>query len=270
MPINMYVLLNGFSAAAEEYNLHDMDDRSWATGTTSSSLSEGLATMNRLTKISEELAVQNSSLTEANKKLSEENEELKAKVSRLEARLNQQQAAHNPAHIDAEVSKAVKNLYKTFVAEEKFKTEERFTSPHNLYVKNRLFETIRSTGSFTEAADNTIHLAIRGRFTTGKKTNSKTTPVKKANRIRARRYSSYICRRRISLSTGLHKDIMQTAKPADMSELISDEETGSLIVRQPEGRTDEFIKLWLTWMPILQNPGPGCNLLALETTRPDE
>ena len=49
-----------------------------------------------------------------------------------------------------------------------------------------LFETIGSTGSFTEAADNTIHLAIRARFTTEKKTNSKTTPVKKANRIRAR------------------------------------------------------------------------------------
>ena len=59
-------------AAAEEYNLHDMDDRSWATGTSSSSLSEGLEVMNRLTKISEKLAVQNSFLTKENKELSEE------------------------------------------------------------------------------------------------------------------------------------------------------------------------------------------------------
>ena len=72
-------------------------------------------------------------------------------------------------HTDAEVSKAFKNLYKTFPAEEKFKTEERFTSPHNLNVKNRMFETNRSTGSFTVAPDNTIHLAIRGRFLTENK-----------------------------------------------------------------------------------------------------
>mgnify|MGYP001794175530 CR=1 FL=1 len=87
------------------------------------------------------------------------------------------------------------------------KNEERFTSPHNLDVKNRLFETIRSTGRFTAAPDNTIHFAMRGRLRTGKKTNSKTTTVKNANRIKARQYSTYICRRRISLSTGLQKSL---------------------------------------------------------------
>ena len=62
-----------------------MDDRSWATGTSSSSLSEGLEAMIRLTNILKELAVQNSSLTEANKKLSQE-----IWRAGLEARLNQQ------------------------------------------------------------------------------------------------------------------------------------------------------------------------------------
>ena len=49
-----------------------MDDRRWATETSSSSLSEGLEAMNRLKNILEELAVQNSFLTEENQKLSEE------------------------------------------------------------------------------------------------------------------------------------------------------------------------------------------------------
>ena len=65
--------------------------------------------------------MQNICLTEEIKKISEENEGPKAKVSRLEARLNQQQASHNLPNIDEEVSKAVKNLYKTFVAEKSFK-----------------------------------------------------------------------------------------------------------------------------------------------------
>ena len=36
---------------------------------------------------------------------------------------------------------------------------------------------------------------------------------------------------------------MQATKPADMSELISDNETKLLIVRQPEGRTEDFTKV---------------------------
>ena len=80
-------------------------------------------------------------------------------------------------------------------------------------------------------------LTILGRFTPEKKNNSKTTPVKKANRI--------------SLSTGLHLAIFtklfqpnftQATKPADLSELISDDETRLLILRQPEGRTEDFTK----------------------------
>ena len=75
--------------------------------------------MNRLTKILE-LAVQSSSLTEEIKKMSGENDGLKAKFSHLEARLNQQKASHNPPKVDAEELRAVKNLYETFVAEEKY------------------------------------------------------------------------------------------------------------------------------------------------------
>ena len=58
--------------------------------------------MNRVTKISDDLAVQNSFLTKENNELSEEIE---------------------GPQIDTEETKAVKNMYKTFVAEKKFKTE---------------------------------------------------------------------------------------------------------------------------------------------------
>ena len=68
MPVkSLHVRLNGFSAAVEEYNHHDMADRSLATGSSPSLLSEGLEAMNRLTNILE-LAVQNSCLTEEIKK----------------------------------------------------------------------------------------------------------------------------------------------------------------------------------------------------------
>ena len=42
------------------------------------------------------------------------------------------------------------------------------------------------------------------------------------------------------MSTGLHKEVVQSAKPTDMSELISDDETGLLIVGQPDFRTEDF------------------------------
>ena len=44
-------------------------------------------------------------------------------------------------------------------------------------------------------------------------------------------YSTYIC-----------KEVLQAANPADISELISDDETGLLIVRQPNFQTEHFTK----------------------------
>ena len=47
---------------------------------------------------------------------------------------------------------------------------------------------------------------------------------------------------RFSLNTGIQRDVIQAAKPTDMSGLISDDEMGSLIARHQEGRTEEFTK----------------------------
>ena len=42
------------------------------------------------------------------------------------------------------------------------------------------------------------------------------------------------------MSIGLHKEVVQSAKPTDMSELISDDETGLFIFWQPDLRTEDF------------------------------
>ena len=67
-------------------------------------------------------------------------------------------------------------------------------------------------------------------------------------------YTRELCNQEMEICRSYH----QTVKPICSL-------SGSL---KPELKT--LLKQWLSLMPTHRNPGPGCNLLALETTWPDE
>lgn len=218
-----------------------MDDRNWAItdSTSSTSSSEALATINRLSKLTEELSADNRKKAAEILGLHATNAAQAEQIHQLNRRLSEK-SGHSK--IDPTVSKIVKEIYITLNENGKFKLEESFTSEHNRRVKERIMAIIRDTEGFEEQPSSSINLAIRGRYTVEKKNQHyNDSAVKTAKRLTARRHSIFNTRKRISRDKHIHTEIMTQATAADMSDLVSDDDNPDhLIVKRPAWREETF------------------------------
>lgn len=223
-----------------------MDDVSWRTGSGSGSSSanvstDALASINRLTKLTEDLTAANRRQTTEITDLKHQVTTMKATITNLRQQLSDKNNVGNKK-VDTKVSKIVKELYGTLPSEDKFNIDETFLSSHNQHVKTLISSALKEMADFNDTPDSIITFTIRGRYTVEKKNLKNSSPtVRAANRVVARRRSLFETRLRVSKTKQLHQNFMSKVGPMDMSDLISDNEgeTTQYIIKRPRWRTNE-------------------------------
>lgn len=186
-----------------------------------------------VSNLSSEISSKNQEIARLNQEL----ERYKTLYKDAEERLSLNRPTRG--HVDKNISATVKRLYKSLSQEEKFDVDEPYASRANIDKRKRISALI--TADHSSYADNDLNVALHSRYTLERrreKNKENMDQYSAYNRRISRRHSVYESRLKISRERSIHRELFETLKPADMSDL-EDDGHGGLISKRPANRKEE-------------------------------